>query len=402
LEVWSTVPASPPDLVCLSHLRWDHVFQRPNHVMSRAARDRRVFYVEEPVVGERSAVEATSRGGLTVVTPHVPAALPEPLQDRLVAGRIRDFLDSRAVRRPALWYYNPQALRWTGGLEPSAVVYDCMDELSAFSGASPELPALERALLDRADVVFTGGQSLFEAKRRAHGDVHAFPSAVDAAHFARARRPQQDPPDQASIPRPRLGWFGVIDERFDIELLDAIARMRPDWALVLVGPVAKIDPDSIPTRPNVHHLGQKPYDELPAYLAGWDVAIMPFARNEATAFISPTKTPEYLAGGRPVVSTPIADVVRPYGEQGLVRIADRPAAFVAACEAAMAEDEATRVKAADAFLAGLSWDLTWARMDELMQRAVRRRNGARRDRTVAPAARPSRASGVTGAWARPR
>jgi UDP-galactopyranose mutase len=341
--------------------------------MLRAARDRRVFFVEEPLEARRRGVAITKRGDVTVVVPQLPPGLPDAVRRTVLSAVLRDFLADQGVQRPTLWYYTPLGLRWTDGIEPGAVVYDCMDELSAFRNAAPELPALERALMARADVVFTGGQSLWERKRRFHPDVHALPSAVDAAHFGLARRPQPDPADQAAIPHPRLGWFGVIDERLDLDLMTAIARRRPDWSIVLVGPVAKIDEASIPDLPNVHRLGQKSYEELPAYLAGWDVAIMPFARNEATAFISPTKTPEYLAGGRPVVSTSITDVVRPYGANGLVRIADDAGAFEAACEAAMAEDDRTRIRAADAFLAGISWDRTWSTMDRHLRRVATRR-----------------------------
>ncbi len=269
-----------------------------------------------------------------------------------------------------------------------------MDELSAFRAASPNIPALERDLLASADVVFTGGRSLFEAKRALHPDVHAFPSAVDLEHFRRARQPLDDPLDQAGIPRPRLGWFGVIDERFDVRLVDEVARRRPGWSIVLVGPIAKIDPASLPQRPNVYHLGTRPYDLLPDYLAGWDVALMPFARNASTRFISPTKTPEYLAGGRPVVSTSIADVVQPYGEGGLVRIADRPADFIAACEAAMADDD-TWLARADRFLAGMSWDRTWAEMDRLAARAARRRTSTASRRSLRPAIVAAATLGVT-------
>jgi UDP-galactopyranose mutase len=200
--------------------------------------------------------------------------------------------------------------------------------------------------------------------------VHAFPSSVDVAHFASARKSQDDPDDQAGIPHPRLGFFGVIDERLDIDLLGAVAQLRPDWHLILIGPVAKIDPASLPLAANIHYLGAKKYEELPSYLAGWDVALLPFARNEATRFISPTKTPEYLAAGKPVVSTSIRDVVRPYGVKGLARIADTPDAFVAAIEAALAEDSSERLRDVDAFLTQMSWDGTWTRMYRLVTAAL--------------------------------
>jgi UDP-galactopyranose mutase len=218
--------------------------------------------------------------------------------------------------------------------------------------------------------MLTGGQSLYEAKRHQHANIHPFPSSVDVEHFARARRIEEDPEDQAPIPRPRLGFFGVIDERMDLALIDGIARSRPDWHLVLLGPVVKIDPGVLPRRANIHYLGSKKYDELPHYVAGWDVALLPFARNEATRFISPTKTPEYMAAGKPVVSTSIRDVVRPYGQQGLVRIADDVETFVAACESAMAENASERVTQADAFLRQTSWDGTWLRISRLMDAAL--------------------------------
>jgi UDP-galactopyranose mutase len=218
-------------------------------------------------------------------------------------------------------------------------------------------------------VVFTGGPSLFETKRAQHSNVHLFPSSIDTAHFGKARLPQDDPADQAGIPHPRLGFFGVIDERMDLALLAGIARLRPDWHLALIGPVVKIEPQTLPQGPNIHYLGQKAYEQLPVYLAGWDVALMPFARNEATRFISPTKTPEYLAGGKPVVSTSIRDVVRPYGEQGLVRVADTPEDTVAAIEETLALPPAERaawLARVDGFLKDHSWNRTWAEMDRLI------------------------------------
>jgi UDP-galactopyranose mutase len=204
--------------------------------------------------------------------------------------------------------------------------------------------------------------------------VHFLASSVDIAHFAQARHGLPDPEDQRDIPHPRLGFFGVLDERFDWPLLAAVADLRPDWQWVMVGPLSgKIAGAGLPQRPNIHYLGGKDYADLPAYLAGWDVATMPFARNEATRFISPTKTPEYLAAGRPVVSTSILDVVRQYGEAGLVRIADTPAQFVAACEAAMQEDETERLARVDPVLAEMSWDRIWGKMHDLIGEVVRDR-----------------------------
>jgi UDP-galactopyranose mutase len=246
-----------------------------------------------------------------------------------------------------------------------------MDELSAFRGAPAELVQREAELMQAADVVFTGGQSLYEAKRAQHTNIHAFPSSVDVGHFRTARKLLGEPPDQAGIAHPRLGFFGVVDERMDTALLDGVAEARPDWQLVILGPTAKIDPADLPRRPNIHYLGPKAYRELPRYLARWDVALLPFARNESTKFISPTKTPEYLAAGCPVVSTSIRDVVRPYGEQGLVRIADTVPDFVRQVQEALAHDRksARWRRAVDSMLATMSWDRTWGEMSALVEEA---------------------------------
>jgi glycosyltransferase involved in cell wall biosynthesis len=363
---------STPDLICFSHLRWKFVVQRPQHLLTRCALERRVFYVEEPLydahAGARLDIERCD--GVTVVVPHLPEGCRE--QDAVALQRtLVDELIARArIAQCVLWYYTPMAVPFTNHLTACAIVYDCMDELSAFAHAPAALKRNESELLRRAHLVFTGGQSLYEAKRDAHPNVHAFASSVDVAHFAQARQITTDPPDQASIARPRLGFFGVIDERMDIDLVAGVAAARPDWQLVMLGPVVKIDPAVLPRPGNVHYLGAKKYDELPRYIAGWDVALLPFARNDATRYISPTKTPEYMAAGKPVVSTSIRDVVRPYGQQGLVRIADTVDTFVAACEAALAEDAAVRRREADAFLRQTSWDGTWARMRRLLDAAL--------------------------------
>ena len=361
----------PPAVICLSHLRWDFVFQRPQHRLTRCARRHRVLFIEEPRDAEGPArLDFAFRQGVTVLVPRLPSQLPTEAASALQATLIREYLREHRLTDYILWYYTPMALPFTRGLRPKAVVYDCMDELSAFAGAPAEMRERERELLQRADVVFTGGQALYETKRHSHPNVHAFPSSVDVDHFARARQPQPDPVDQAGIPHPRIGFFGVLDERLDTELLAAVAAARPDWQLVLVGPVVKIDPARLPVSANIHYLGPKRYEELPAYLAGWDVAMLPFARNEATRFISPTKTPEYLAAGCPVVSTSIRDVVRTYGANGLARIADTPQDFIAAVEASLRDDPGDRLREVDAFLTQTSWDGTWTRMYGLIQAAI--------------------------------
>jgi UDP-galactopyranose mutase len=382
--------AAAPDLICLSHLRWDFVYQRPQHLLTRCAEGRRVFFFEEPVHdGGPLRLEVKERGRVRVVVPHLPEGLTSDVaREAAQRSMIERMFAEHGVEDYVLWYYTPMALQFTRHLRPRATVYDCMDELTAFKGASHLMRGLESELMSRADLVFTGGQSLYEAKRDRHPRVHAFPSSIDAAHFRSAREITEEPPDQVEIPRPRLGFFGVIDERLDVELLDEVARMRPDWQLVMIGPVVKIDEALLPRRANIHYLGMKSYEELPAYLSGWDVALLPFARNESTRFISPTKTPEYLSAGKPVVSTSIRDVVRPYGQEGYVRIADTAEEFVAACEAALAEDSDARRERVDPFLAQTSWDGTWAEMNDLIDGAV----ASRRASKVASAGAGGRAS----------
>ena len=287
-------------------------------------------------------------------------------------------------------------LSFTKHFSPIASIYDCMDELSAFKGAHSRLADFERELFRCVDLVFTGGQSLYEAKRNAHPAVHSFPSSIDVSHFGKARTITGDRQDQAAIPQPRLGFFGVIDERFDTKLLDAVARKRPDWRFVMIGPVVKIHPNTLPKHPNIHYLGPKKYEELPGYLAGWDIALLLFARNESTRFISPTKTPEYLAAGKPVISTSIRDVIRPYGELNLVRIADSPTEFIRAAEDFMAkrEKDSERLKRVDNFLAGISWDKTWAQMSDLINQTIdTKQRGNARPSSVADV-RPQRAAVV--------
>jgi UDP-galactopyranose mutase len=362
-----------PDVICFSHLRWNFVFQRPQHLMTRCAREcGRLYFFEEPIYedGGVPRLEIRPSKGVQVVVPCLPSGLDEPAVVALQRELLDHLIARERIQAFIAWYYTPMALPFSQHLGAAAVVYDCMDELASFKNAPAVLKQREAALMSHADLVLTGGQSLYEAKRHQHDNIHPFPSSVDVAHFGQARQITEDPPDQDDIPHPRLGFFGVIDERMDIDLIDGVAQSHPDWHVVLLGPVLKIDPAQLPRRPNIHYLGPKPYDDLPEYIAGWDVALLPFARNEATRFISPTKTPEYMAAGLPVVSTSIRDVVRPYGQQGLVRIADDVPAFVAACEAALEEDASERVRQADAFLRQTSWDGTWLRIRRLVEQAL--------------------------------
>ena len=357
-----------PILVCFSHLRWSFVWQRPQQLLSRAARTYRVIFVEDPLFapgGEPHLDLSYGPGAVTVAVPVIPERFRPVERRRARKTLIDDLLESMGAPVAVTWFYTPMALETFGDIEAEVCVYDCMDELSAFLGAPPELRRYESALFDRADIVFTGGRSLYEAKRDCHPNVHCFPSSIDAAHFRQARKPfGTEPADQARIGVPRIGFFGVIDERMDIALLDEMAQMQPGWQFVMLGPVVKIDTTDLPRRPNIHWLGPKRYEELPSYLSRWQIGFMPFALNEATRYISPTKTPEFLAAGLPVVSTPITDVVRTYGEPGAVEIAANAHEAMAKAAMLLKRPRNRWLTRVDQLLSAMSWDATWRRMSD--------------------------------------
>ncbi|MDB5279588.1 MAG: glycosyl transferase [Ferruginibacter sp.] len=356
-------------LICFSHLRWDFVYQRPQHLMSRLNKTFQVYYVEEPIfhAGKDSYVVKNTEEGVIVVTPLLNDKDTEissvVFRQKLVVSNL---LAQKRIEKFIAWYYTPMALKISSHLKPELIVYDCMDELSAFKFAPAELKLIEAELLGKAAVVFTGGQSLYKAKKLLHDNIFAFPSSIDKNHFQQARQGLPQPADQSGITGKRFGFYGVIDERFNIALIDEVASLRPDWQFVLVGPIVKINPDDLPRRNNIHYLGGKSYAELPSYLAGWDIAIIPFEKNESTKFISPTKTPEYLAGGKPVISASITDVVTPYADMQLVSIADTAPEFIKCAEQEFSKTPSqykTWLQKVDRFLEHVSWDNC---VDEMM------------------------------------
>ena len=397
LDIWTLDGGGSTTLLCFSHLRWDFVFQRPQHLMSRFAQLGRVIFWEEPrhieaLSQPRLDVRECEETGVIVVTPILSTAT-DPTTEKDVLRRLLDtFLAGEEVS--IRWYYSPMMLPFSEHVAAECVVYDCMDELANFNNAPPELIPLEERLLQQADLVFTGGYSLYEAKRERHPNIHPFPSSVDVDHFRQAREAGPEVSDQATLPRPRFGFYGVVDERMDLDLLASLADAKPDWSIVIVGPVVKISEADLPRRPNLHYLGGKSYAELPGYLRGWDVALMPFAINEATRFISPTKTPEYLAAGRPVVSTPITDVIRHYGTIEAVRIAGTPEAFVEECRAALAlaRSPGPWLDEVNEILAEISWDRTFGQMNKLIGESVARAGHVQPivSPTIWPGERPKR------------
>jgi UDP-galactopyranose mutase len=344
--------------------------------MSRFAKERRVFFVEEPQPHDgtpRLASRVCSKTGVHIVVPQMPTGLPLDEQEAIIEKLLVEYFADQNITNYMFWYYTPMALGFTKAFEPVISIFDCMDELSAFKNAPALLRQREADLFGEVDLVFTGGMSLYEAKLGKHPSVHAFPSGVDVDHFRQARQNLPDPADQASIPHPRVGYCGVIDERIDLELIRELAAMRQDLQFVLIGPIVKIDPAAVPSGPNIHHLGGKDYAELPSYFSSWDVAILPFARNDSTRYISPTKTPEYLAAGKPAVSTSITDVIRPYKELRLVEIADRASDFSDAIDRCLKQrNDRGWLGMADDFLQTKSWDAVWGAMNALMDEAIQK------------------------------
>jgi glycosyltransferase involved in cell wall biosynthesis len=376
-------------ILCLSHLGWDYVWQRPQQILSRLAHRYPVAYINEPRIaaspgGQPRLELVVARGGLTAWQPVYPdrddvigrwrELYGDLVRDLLVdLGWARSEGGALVADRPlVLWFYTPTPWYLLDRVPARLVVYDVMDELASFKGAAPDLRERESGLLSGADLVFAGGRSLYEARRDLHPRVHLFPSGVDAEHFARALDPStRIPPEIAGLPRSVLGYHGVVDERLDLDLLRGLAAVRPDWSIVLVGPVTKLDPRELPSAPNLHYIGKQPYDRLPDFLKGFDVCLMPFALNEATRYISPTKALEYMAAHKPIVSTPVPDVVANWA--GEVRIAAGIDGFTEAVEVALAETEAQRaerVARQDRVVAFNSWEGMADKMRTLIETAL--------------------------------
>ena len=366
----TTIDTLPGNLICFSHLRWDFVYQRPQHLLSRFSKSSVVWFFEEPIfdaIDQNYLSTKSQSNTLNIVVPHLRPGLNQDEMNIVQASLLNQLMIGFDLDDCILWYYTPMALKFSNHLKPGFIVYDCMDELSAFKFAPKEITKLEKTLMTKADIVFTGGHSLFEAKRNQHLNIHAFPSGIEKEHFEKARKKITEPDDQSEIKGPKIGFYGVIDERFDISLIGKMAEARPNWQFILIGPVVKIEEHYLPRNKNIHYLGQKSYNELPNYLAHWDVAMIPFLLNESTQYISPTKTPEYLAAGVPVVSTAIKDVVNPYGVTNLVHICTDTDDFLNAITAELNKSYSkTWLHKVDQFLKGVSWDSTYNGMNTKM------------------------------------
>lgn len=370
----------PKHILCFSHLRWDFVFQRPQHLLSRFAQNSVVYFFEEPVfdaTAETYLSISKRDDKLSIIVPHLFEGMDQESVNTELTLLVEKLLIDTNLNDWLFWYYTPMAFPFTENLKPKLTVYDCMDELSTFLFAPKELIDLEKKLMAKADLVFTGGHSLYEAKKQQHSNIFPFPSSIEKEHFAKARIQQIQPDDQVTIEGPKLGFFGVIDERFDMELIRNIAEERREWQIILVGPIVKISENLLPKNSNIHYLGQKSYTELPEYLSGWDVALIPFLLTDSTRYISPTKTPEYLAGGVPVISTPIHDVINPYGTSNLVHISGNYKGFIRSIESELVKTDQQKVEwltNVDKHLENLSWDNTHLEMLKQLTRTLKNLN----------------------------
>jgi len=347
------------DMVVFCHLRWGFVYQRPQHIISRIAKDKKVLLIEEPWLRDD-----TRESRLEIIDENLHILQPNVMRIEDIGGILAQYCDKNIETG---WFYSASFIPLLEYFSFNTVIYDCMDELSMFKGAPESLIEQEKYLMSLADVVFTGGKSLYESKAQFHDNVYCFPSSVDRVHFAKALNGIAVPSDMPSG-KPVVGYFGVIDERINMELVNEVALLRPEINFVMIGPLAKIGEHELANQPNIYYAGMKDYLDLPAYLKGFDVAMMPFALNDATRYISPTKTLEYMAAGKPIVSTPIIDVVRDYS--GCVSIVETAAQFATAIDAALQADPLVRSAQYNAILETTSWDATVQKMQAIMTNTV--------------------------------
>lgn len=348
------------DIIVFSHLRWEFVFQRPQHIVTRLAAERNILFVEEPIANN-------NEGAYKLIHPTDSVTVLQPMVASIndIGPLLKNCLQGTTFN--TAWFYSPSFINVLNHLQFEKVVYDCMDELTLFKGAPPELINQEDTLLGKANIVFTGGKLLYESKRKKHPHVHCFPSSVDYNHFQKALNGIAIPADML-FKGPIVGYYGVIDERIDYDLLSAIAHDLKEVSFVMIGPLAKVNAADLPQAVNLHYLGMKDYALLPAYLKAMDVAMMPFALNQATKYISPTKTLEYMAAHKPVISTPIYDVIRDYGS--IIDIVADAKGFAAVLNKILQRTEKEKEAMVDNYervLAATSWDKTVKKMEEILK-----------------------------------
>jgi len=348
------------DMIVFCHLRWQFVYQRPQHIISRMAETMKVLFIEEPVRNH----ENKSSGNLFAVSENINVLQPNVDDIASIANIIPEYVKNKNVS--VGWFYSASFCPLIESFQFDTTVYDCMDELSLFKGAPAHLIDQEKYLMSNADIIFTGGKSLYESKKQFHNNVHCFPSSVDQDHFAQALKNISIPGDIGDIKGPIVGYYGVIDERIDLALIEETAKNLPNVSFVMVGPLAKISDNDLPKAANIHYLGMKCYNELPFYLKAFDLAMMPFALNDATKYISPTKTLEYMAARKPIISTKIMDVVRDYSDciELIENADDFTNVITFLCEDHDCEDMEVRY---DKILQDTSWDQTASKMKSIIK-----------------------------------
>jgi beta-glucosidase/6-phospho-beta-glucosidase/beta-galactosidase/glycosyltransferase involved in cell wall biosynthesis len=370
------------------HLRWGGVWQRPQQFLSRLSKNHRVLFVEGPfLVSEEiqprfELLPVPEYPNVTIMQSHFPSSRfhdggwVDEQRYRLLQQALEGPLASE-FHRPVQWFYDPMAVvSFAGKLDESAIVYDCMDQLAQFKFAPPEIATREQLLLNQADVVFTGGRKLFEEKSRFNPNCHFYGCGVEVEHFATARAEETKvPPDLDFVERPILGYFGVVDERLDYDLITKLADANPGWSIVMIGPLAKIDPNALPCRRNLFWLGKRDYAQLPAYTKAFSVCLMPFALNEATEFINPTKALEYMATGRPVVSSAVPDVVSNFGR--IVRVARSHEEFIERCRCACEQPDQERIQAGLQLADDNRWEMIVAALERHVKDVLDRRMARR-------------------------
>ncbi|HEX8561702.1 MAG TPA: glycosyltransferase [Flavobacterium sp.] len=352
------------DMVVFCHLRWEFVYQRPQHIISRLAKNFKILLIEEPIP---HSPEEANTGNLHKISENLHILQPKTASIAEIKNVLPQFVSDTSINIG--WFYSPSFVSLLPEFNFGTIIYDCMDELTLFKGAPAELLEQEKFLISNADIIFTGGKSLYESKKQLHDHVYCFPSSVDQEHFAKALNGVSIPDDIANIPSPIVGYFGVIDERIDLQLLEQTAKINPEVSFVMIGPLAKIGDHDLPRLENIHYLGMKSYNVLPNYLKAFSVAMMPFALNDATKFISPTKTLEYIAAGKPIISTAIKDVVRDYSH--CVSIVDSAENFTEAIDKALGKTDKLALDADyREILEKTSWNNTVSQMSQIISKTA--------------------------------
>lgn len=350
------------DLMVFSHLRWNFVYQRPQHLISRISRHYKILFIEEPI-----ADEIEDGYELNIIHKNLHVFKPRVKDMEAIPSVLLAFLQSTQVEYA--WFYSPSFSSLLAYIDVNFIIYDCMDELSLFKGAPAELIEQEKFLISEADIVFTGGKSLYESKSQRHPNTFCFPSSVEREHFEKARYHLSLPENLKHIPSPIVGYCGVIDERIDMDLLQNTALLLPGVSFVMIGPLAKIDDSELARAPNIFYLGMKSYESLPQYLAAFNIAMMPFALNDSTKYISPTKTLEYMAAGKPIISTAIKDVERDYSH--CIPIISTAEEFAAAIKELLNTNNQEYQQDYNKILDRTSWDNTANSMIQILKETVK-------------------------------